>query len=301
MDLSTESLVLDPTSIVSDATSTVALATKYLANPTTPAFEDDFKWIQAYIAIHVASLPSRRYSYILWILIGLVFFTVAFLHLTGTSTGSIGARWNKWALRRRTIRKQHARMVAWRMGGTPKPYSLPPNGQILALGGLLATTLVLCLVGPDYIFPGAGVTEFRRELKTADGEPFKLSEFFPFQPQYSIHKAWWTSANRTGTIAFALFPLCILFGLKQAPFAIFANPFTLQFHFDKLVWLHRWTGRLIWFVTTLHVTFWCIQMVNDKRDDQGRITLPFAFLHINFIYGWTVRYFILRYLSVPIC
>jgi hypothetical protein len=220
-----------------------------------------------------------------------VFFVVAFLHLTGASTGTIGARWNKWALRRRTVRKNHARMVAWREGGTPKPYSLPPNGQILALGGLLATTLVLCLVGPDYIFPEAEITQFfRRELKTADGTPFKISDFFPFQPQYSISKAWWTSANRTGTIAFALFPLCILFGLKQPPFALFANPFTLQFHFDKLVWLHRWTGRLIWFVTLLHVAFWSVQLVNDKRDDQGRVAYPYAFLHINFVYGWIVRH-----------
>jgi hypothetical protein len=278
---------LDPTSAIADPTSTLTAATAYLANPTTPAFEDDFKWIEAYLTIHVASHPSRRYSYILWILIGVVFFVVAFLHLTGASTGVIGARWNKWALRRRTVRKQHARMIAWKSGGTPKPYSLPPNGQILSLGGLLATTLVLCLVGPDYIFPEAGITQFfRRELKTADGTPFKISDFFP---QYSIHKAWWTSANRTGTIAFALFPLCILFGLKQPPFALFANPFTLQFHFDKLVWLHRWTGRLIWFVTLLHVTFWSVQLVNDKRDDQGRVAFPYAFMHINFVYGWIVR------------
>jgi len=265
----------------------VPSSTAYTPNPTTPAFSDDFEWIEAYLTIHVLSHPSRRYSYFLWVLIGFVFFIVAFLHLSGSSTGIIGARWNKWALRRRTLRKKHARMVAWKEGRSPQPYSLPPNGQILSLSAVLLAALVLCFVGPDYIYPEAEITQFRRGLTTASGEPFNISSFFPFQPQYSIQKAWWTSGNRTGTIAFALFPFCILLGLKQAPFAIFANPFTLQFHFDKLVWLHRWIGRFIWFITTLHVALWSVQLVNDRRDEDS-VAYHYVWLHRNFVFGWIV-------------
>jgi hypothetical protein len=260
----------------------------FRANPTTPAFRDHFEWIEAYLTIHVNSIPSRRYSYLLWLLIGLIFFIVAIFHLTGISTGLLGAYWDKWALRRRTLRKRHARMIAWKEGRSPTPYMFPPNGQLLSLTAILAAALTLCFVGPDYIFPSAGVTQYRRGLETANGTSFNDSSFDPYQPQYTIQKAWWTSANRTGTIAFALFPLCILLGLKQPPFALFANSFTLQIHFDKLVWLHRWCGRFIWFVTTLHVAFWSIQLCND-RDPYGDVAYRHVWLHRNFVFGWVVR------------
>jgi hypothetical protein len=269
-------------------------ATSYNPNPPIPAYSDTAEWVEAYFTIHVASSPSRRYSYYLWILVGLIFVIVAFLHITGSSTGLVGAYWNKWALRRRTLRKRHARITAWKTGRSPQPYSLPPNGQILSLVALFLTALALCFIGPDYIFPGARITDFRRDSS------YSPSTFFPFQPHYTIGKAWWTSGDRTGTIAFALFPLCILFGLKQPPFAIFAIPFTIQFHFDKLVWLHRWTGRFIWFIATLHVLLWSVQLLNDRRDGTGVVAYHYAWLHINFVYGWIVRitHFFVRVITI---
>jgi len=247
-------------------------------NPVVPPYNVTADWVVAYFTSHILSDPSRRYSYYLWILVGFVFFIVAFLHLTGSSAGLIGAYWNKWALRRRTLRKKHARMTAWKTGRSPNPYSLPPNGQILSLLGLLFTTLALCFIGPDYIYPTAGVAQFRRDD----------SNYAALAPTWTIEKAWWTSGGRTGTIAFALYPLCILFGLKQPPFAIFANPFTLQFHFDKLVWLHRWTGRFIWFIASLHVALWSVQLFRDRRQGTGLVAYHYAFLHLKFIYGWMV-------------
>jgi Ferric reductase like transmembrane component len=266
----------------------------YIANPTLPAYNDTIEWVDGYFTVHVLSNPSRRYSYYLWILIGFVFSIVVILHLTGSSAGLVGAYWNKWALRRRTLRKKQARIAAWKTGTTPHPYSLPPNGQILSLLAVLFTTLALAFIGPDFIYPTARVNQFRRDVS------YTLAEFKPYAPQFTIEKAWWTSGNRTGTLAFALFPLCILFGLKQPPFAIFANPFTVQFHFDKLVWLHRWTGRLVWFMATLHVTLWSVQLLRDKRAGTGLVAYHYAFLHLKFVYGWVVRslsFFLLTFRS----
>ncbi|KAG8847443.1 hypothetical protein FRB91_011760, partial [Serendipita sp. 411] len=88
-------------------------------------------------------------------------------------------------------------------------------------------------------------------------------------PEYTIPKAWWTIGGRTGIIAFSLFPLVVLFSLKAPPFAVFAIPFLIQVHFDKLARLHRWTGRLIWIITTIHVVTWGIQLFRDKRGNSN--------------------------------
>ena len=91
-------------------------------------------------------------------------------------------------------------------------------------------------------------------------------------------------------MAFALFPLCVLFALKSPPFALFALPFVIQIYNDKLAFLHRWTGRLIWLVTALHVTFWGTQLSQDKRStDNPASVWSFAFEYEKFVFGWLVR------------
>jgi hypothetical protein len=266
----------------------------------SPDFDSDFEWVESFFAIHVLSIPSRRYSYYLWFFIVLIFTIVAVLHVTNTSTGVIGAYWNKWALRRRTIRKKHAQAVAWKAGKTPHPYSLPPNGQMLVLTALFVVCLLLSFVGPDFIIPHGGKNEFLRNVFARAHAPFDPAEFAPFKPKLTINKAWWTSANRTGVIAFALYPLVILFGIKQAPFAIFSIPHTMEFHFDKLVWLHRWTGRFIYFLAALHVIFWSVQLtfIDHRR---GTVAYHYVWLHINFVYGWIAFGFftLLILLSIP--
>ncbi len=112
-----------------------------------------------------------------------------------------------------------------------------------------------------------------------------------WQPQYTIYKAWWTAGGRAGIIAFCLLPLCVLFALKAPPFAIFALPFTTQIHFDKLSWLHRWSGRLIYLITLLHVVFWSVQLSRDTRDLTGKHAFVYAWQYDKFLYGWVVRIF----------
>jgi len=148
---------------------------------------------------------------------------------------------------------------------------------------LLLATVALSVVGPDYIAPGIKLWQFYRREGNASG----IVSFG--QPQYTISKAWWTAGGRTGQIAFALLPLCVLFALKAPPFAIFAIPFMIQLFFDKLAWLHRWSGRLIWLMSAAHVALWIVQLVRDQRETTGRMALVYAWQASQFICGWIVR------------
>ncbi|KAF9815300.1 hypothetical protein IEO21_04663 [Rhodonia placenta] len=235
-------------------TSTIPLT----AYPTTPYFADDVEWITAYLDIHVLSTASMVYAYILWIILAIIVFGCAASHLLGPTTSSLGARWYKWAVRRRTWRKQHALRIAQQRGDPHRqPLPLPSNAQILTLTVLVIATMALAFVGPDYFAPGS-----------------------------RIWNAWWTSGNRTGLIAFALFPLCVLLALKAPPFAVLALPFVAQLHFDKLAWIHKWIGRLIWLLSALHVALWSVQLLVEKRSSTGQFVYTYAFQYRNFIYGW---------------
>jgi hypothetical protein len=226
--------------------------------------------------------PSYRYSFLMWLIIVLVVIITAILHWTGSRGGFLGAAWAKWALRRRTWRKKHTLAQAKREGKPHKqPFSFPSNAQMLSLVFLFVIPLTLCVVGPDYIAPYTKLWDLTHNVTRRDID--KRLIMFDLQsrggvastattrsPEYTITKAWWTAGGRTGIIAFALFPLVTLFALKAPPFALFANPFLIQIHFDKLARLHRWTGRLIWFITTVHVVTWGVQLGQDKRGTGNR-------------------------------
>ena len=275
-------------------------------NPTTPAFLEDFDWIESYLAIHVTSAASYRYAYIMWILIAIAVAVTAAMHLTGNRGGALGARWAKWAMRRRTWRKKKVRPAA-KPGGRPgAPFVFPSNAQVVSMVLLFAIPLLLCVLGPDYIAPGTKVFDLTHNLSRralledfnefATNLDFFLRRDVPVAstpttrpPDFTIQKTWWTFANRAGDMAYALFPLVVIFALKAPPFALLAIPFTVQIHFDKLARLHRWTGRLIWFVTTIHVIAWLIQLAGDKRHGHpGAVALNYAFLHTKFVFGFLV-------------
>lgn len=275
---------------MSSSSATVS-STAFLPDPTTPAFSDDLDWITAYLTIHSLSVPSRRYSFLVWIVVVFFFLAFAILHWTGSRGGFLGAYWTKWTLRRRTWRKKHNIALALKRNDPHRqPNSLPSNAQLLCLALLFGGSLALAFVGPDYISPTLKVWQLRRDIAFLEPQRRNLipdtAPYLPLQPQYTIDKAWWTSSARAGQIAFALFPLCVLFALKAPPFAIFAIPFMIQFFFDKLAWLHRWTGRLIWFLTSIHVALWSVQLVRDHNPSTGRIAYVYAFSYMPFIFGW---------------
>ncbi|KAG1753453.1 hypothetical protein EDB19DRAFT_1979473 [Suillus lakei] len=276
---------------MSSSSAATASSTAFLTDPTTPAFSDDLEWITAYLTIHSLSVPSRRYSFLIWIVVVLFFLAFAILHWTGSRGGFLGAHWTKWTLRRRTWRKKHNIALALKRNDPRRqPSSLPSNAQLLCLALLLGGSLALAFVGPDYISPTLKVWQVRRDLAFVEPQRHyfipNIAPYLPLRPQYTIDKAWWTSSARTGQIAFALFPLCVLFALKAPPFAIFAIPFMIQFFFDKLAWLHRWTGRLIWFLTSVHIALWSVQLVRDHKPSTGRVAYVYAFSYLPFIFGW---------------
>ena len=256
-------------------------------NPTPLPTTDDDQWITTYLTIHQLSTPSYRYAYILWLAVTFVFLLFVVSHWSGGRGRAIGGLWSKWSLRRRTWRKQHSLAEARRQGKPHKqPFSLPSNAQLLSLASLYIVTLLLCVLGPDYIAPGTHVWDLTHSAAPVDPSTTSSTNS---QPNFTISKAWWTAGGRTGTMAFALFPLCVLFALKSPPFALLALPFLIQVYNDKLAFLHRWTGRLIWFVTTLHITLWGVQLSRDKRstDDTSSVWF-FAFDHDKFVFGWLV-------------
>jgi hypothetical protein len=247
-------------------------------NPTTPAFSDDVEWITAYLKIHALSHTTWRYAYFLWFAIGVVASIFALCHLLGLRSGILGAYWSKWSLRRRTWRKKHSLAQAKKSGQRHKqPLLLPSNAQLLTLGSIIIISLALTFLGPDYIAPTNKMWVFRRA---------PVPDVAAYIPQYTIQKAWWSSGNRAGLTAFALFPLCILFALKQPPFAIFAIPYFTHIHSDKLIWVHRWIGRFIWALVSLHVAFWSVQLFKETRN--GHVGYVYAFQYERFRFAWTV-------------
>ncbi|KZO95850.1 hypothetical protein CALVIDRAFT_598906 [Calocera viscosa TUFC12733] len=256
--------------------STIPSATQTSTNPVVPALTDGKAWITAYLSVHKLSSASYRYAYLMWIVIlffGLLF---AFLHWTGFRGGPIGAAFDKWAYRRRTWRKKHAmRTVPYR-----QPTALPSNAQLLALVILLIGPIALSFVGADYIKPGTPLWDLTESLADPATAPAATA------PQYTIEKAWWTSGDRLGLIAFALFPLSVLLALKAPPFALFALPVLTSLHFDKLTRLHKWCGRIIYLLTVGHVVTWVIQLAKDKQDGvSNKSALSFVLLYQNFIYA----------------
>ncbi|KAH9926197.1 ferric reductase like transmembrane component-domain-containing protein [Fomitopsis serialis] len=229
--------------------------TSLTANPTTPYFADDQEWITAYLT----SMSSLKTA---WLCLRSLDCLrrhcrrVRLFHLTGLRGGWFGALWSK--------------------GEPIGTLPLPSNAQILTLTFLVCATLAVSFVGPDYFAPGSNILTVHNTTTV----------LVAISPDYTIRKAWWTSGNRTGVIAFALFPLCVLLALKLPPFAILSLPFVLHIHFDKLAWLHKWIGRLIWFCSAMHVALWSVQLLVERRPSTGKVVYAYAWDYTNFIYGW---------------
>ncbi|GJJ12119.1 hypothetical protein Clacol_006360 [Clathrus columnatus] len=261
------------------------LALAFNPNPIPPPSEDEHGWLTTYLIIHRLSSPSYRYSYLLWIAVVLVFLLSIAFHWNGRICGSyVNGLWKKWGYRRRTWRKKHSLAEARRKNKPHKqPMPLPSNAQLLGLLVLLIITLALSFIGPDYIAPGTHIWDLAHN--TTQPTTTNSPSFSAAPPSFTISKTWWSSGDRTGAIAFALFPLCVLFALKAPPFAIFSVPFFVQLYNDKLAFLHRWSGRLIWLITTLHVAFWTVQLYRDSILS-GTPLFTLAFTYEKFVFGW---------------
>jgi hypothetical protein len=172
---------------------------------------------------------------------------------------------------------------------------------MLGIAFLLGFVFVMCYVGPDYINPtecmfgggtcgyvavnGDGATEqfiYRRKraiehvtsaIASSSHIFYKgriarygwspLTDPLLSGPNYTIDKNWWASANRVGLIGYALLPLSVALALKQWPMNIFATPFFTNIHIDKTAFWHRWIGRIVWIISTVHAALWTKQLYID--------------------------------------
>lgn len=267
------------------------------SNPTAPNISDDVTWLTAYLTIHSLSKNSYVYMYIFWLLVFLVFFLLACANWSGVRDSAIGARWAKWALRRRTWRKKHTlkknEADAKRLGIPVsalhrQPKSLPSNAQILSAVGLSVVVLLVCFLVPDYINPDVELFEFSSKTKRALTQTIDYNTMWRFLAHYDISKSWWTAAARTGGVAFSLFPLVVVLALKAPPFAVFAIPGLVAYSHDKMIRLHRYVGRLVWFVTLLHVLFWVVQVLRDRRALTGKLVFAYVWQYQKFRFAWVV-------------
>lgn len=255
-------------------------------DPTLPSYSDPLQWVTAYLVAHMMSDNSRRYMYILWICLACLLFVAGCIHWSGSRGGRWWAYWYRWSIRRKTWRGKYYTNLAKKYGHKAYPISLPPNGQLLALFGLLAVSILLAYAGPDYVSPSRQLFDISHNPLTAR---YDVTNYMRYQIQYSIEKAYWTMGSRNGLAVFALIPLCVIVALKTPPFALIA--LITETHFDKLSWFHRWLGRFIWLLTALHVGLWSVQLATDKRD--GEMAYTHAWLYRKFIFGWIVRTFLL--------
>ncbi|KAI5123356.1 hypothetical protein M0805_001777 [Coniferiporia weirii] len=266
------------------------------ADPTTPVYSDDLTWLTAYLTIHSLSRNSYVYMYILWFAVAAAFLALCAATWSGVRAAALGASWQRWALRRRTWRKKHTLRTAEaeaRRKGLPsgsahrQPTALPSNAQLLSAVALVTVVILLCFVGPDYINPDLDMFELSSSSSSLSKRtPVTEAILSEYIPHYTIAKSFWTAAGRTGGVAFALFPLVVMLALKAAPFALFAIPGLVGYSHDKMIRLHRYVGRLLWFVTTLHVVFWVVQACKDRRAGTGEMVIVYVWEYPKFRYAW---------------
>jgi len=236
-----------------------------------------------YFASHYLNKPSQLYGCILWaIILAALLISQIPLPIEWRQTFSNATSWR--IIRHRTIWSQRSLRRLFRSPFRPDspnrtassaPSSsstfLPSNGNLLLLYLCFILLCSLYTVGPDYIRGSS----YSKEIVDTSGRE-------------SISKSLWTSAARAGLIAFSLLPLCVLLALKSSPAAIFSWNWTLQLFFDKLALFHRWTARVLYLFTVLHVVLWTVKLCNDRISD-GRRVIEHAFKKDRFVSGWLVR------------
>ncbi|TXT12454.1 uncharacterized protein COLE_02864 [Cutaneotrichosporon oleaginosum] len=224
---------------------------------------------------HMTSWPSYRYQYLFWFAIAAMAIVYAVAHHLRLSGGSLGAAYSKWGMRRISIGRS---------------YALPSTSTLLVGAIVVAISLVLSIVGNDYIAPAAGTFQF---AKRAYGATHTLSKRVwvggPMDStllvQYNISKSGWTLGNRFGFMAFAILPLVVLLAAKAPPVAIFSWKWFTHLYSDKLISFHRAAGWLVWGLTTAHVVFWTIQLFKDKDTHTQRAMWFTAFQIYRFTAG----------------
>ena len=263
---------------------------------TNALFAEQRLFTKPYLDAHTLSFPSWRYAYYFWFILAALFLIwVAFhqLHLRG---GALGAFLRKIGMRKLSLSKSVKSGDGQAAVNAKRSRTTPTVGQMLGLALMLVFTFCLCYIGPDFINPrecmfggeceyhpvngDSASAQFRRraveavaENTTALHQLYKrrrarygwsvLSDGLLSGPNYTIDKNFWASANRVGLIGYAFLPLSVALALKQWPMNLLATPFLTNFHIDKTMFWHKWIGRLVWILSTVHGGLWTKQLFID--------------------------------------
>lgn len=228
---------------------------------------------------------------------------ISFLHAAAhhlrLSGGAIGAAYNKWGMKRHSIR-------FWPMRWG-RAFVLPSNSYLLTIGSVALSLILLSTLGVDHVRHNQNVMDFSsnatgavkraladfEELKRASAAmkirrappPDNSVEELTTYVSWQVDKATWTQGNRWGYMAFAALPLIVTLALKSSPFALFTMPWLTGLHWDKVGTFHRAGGWVVWGMVTVHVVVWTVKLFDDHYD--GR-PMWFAMLTIyRFRFGIT--------------
>lgn len=278
-----------------------------------------YQYLQGYFNAHMLPSPSYRYVYLLWFVTIVVCLVLGSFHMLGLGDRSyIGAKWKRWATKNRVYKlgkrvdihgnpvhkDNHGFIRAYAPLKPRKMLSFPSFGRLVLLFFMIAVPIVLTLVGADFIGPTNGVFDFsqswpaqttntvgmsrrairllRRRIIWGQG-PYPIVTTYP--PVRTLpYRTWWTTGDRTGDITMGLVPIVLIMALKQVPFALLSTRFFGGYAFDRLSFLHKWGGRIIWLFGTAHLVTWCIQLNKDTRI--GEPVWSFVFMWTKFRWGW---------------
>ncbi|SPO25522.1 uncharacterized protein UTRI_03058_B [Ustilago trichophora] len=278
-----------------------------------------YQYLQGYFNAHMLPPSSYRYVYVLWFVTIVVCLVLGSFHMLGVGDRSyIGAKWKRWATKNRVYKVGkrldiHGNPIHKDSKGFIRAYAplkprqiftFPSFGRLVLLFFMLAVPIVLTLVGADFIGPNVGVFDFsqswprqttdmaglsRRAVQTFQRRIQWGQGSYPsvttYPPARTLpYRTWWTSGDRTGDITMGLVPIVLIMALKQVPFALLSTRFFGGYAFDRLSFLHKWGGRIIWLFGTAHLVTWCIQLNKDTRI--GEPVWSFVFMWTKFRWGW---------------
>ncbi|KAJ1025306.1 hypothetical protein NDA13_004122 [Ustilago tritici] len=278
-----------------------------------------YQYLQGYFNAHMLPLPSYRYVYLLWFLTIAVCLVLGSFHMLGVGDRSyIGAKWKRWATKNRVYKLGkrvdiHGNPIDKDSKGFIRAYAplkprkivtFPSFGRVVLLFFMLAVPIVLTFVGADFIGPNLGLFDFSQSWPSQTTNTVGMSrralQLFPkrvlwgqgsypsvttYPPTRTLpYRTWWTTGDRTGDITMGLVPIVLIMALKQVPFALLSTRFFGGYGFDRLSFLHKWGGRIIWLFATAHLVTWCIQLNKDTRI--GEPVWSFVFMWTKFRWGW---------------
>lgn len=221
-------------------------------------------------------------------------------HHLKLSGGAIGAVYNKWGMKRHSVRLWPRR---W-----GRAFVLPSNSYLLTIGTIALSLILLSTIGVDHVLEAKGIMDFtdmgdtgivKRTLASFDQlkteaaamnirravKPDNTVDELTTHVSWQVAKSVWTQGNRWGFMAFAAMPLIVTLALKSSPFALFTMPWFTGLHWDKVGTFHRAGGWIVWGMVTIHAVVWTVKLFEDYYD--GR-PLWFAMLTVyRFRFGIT--------------